>query len=299
MFATNWKSRFSLVALIAVVALAGCGDDDSGSSGQEGKGDAPKVSRDDKVAALVPAAVKEKGTLTVATDATYAPMEFQRPGTKDIVGMDPDLAKALGTTMGLKMNVVNATFDAILPGLQAKKYDLAMSSMTDNAEREKVVDFVTYFSAGTSFYVKAQGGPAINTIEDICGRTLAIQKGTIQVDDAEAQNKKCDEKAKILTFTEQTAANLALSSDRAEVGMADSPVAAYQVRQTKGQFKLSGKPYGTAPYGIAIPKDSGMEKALLAGVKALMANGAYDAILKRWGLTQGAIDNPQINGAID
>jgi polar amino acid transport system substrate-binding protein len=201
--------------------------------------------------------------------------------------------------MGVKVNVVNATFDAILPGLAAKKYDLAMSSMTDNKEREKVVDFVTYFSAGTSFYVKAQGGPTVNTIEDICGRTVAIQKGTIQVDDAEAQNKKCQKKAKILTFTEQTAANLALSSDRAEIGMADSPVAAYQVKQTKGDFKLSGEPYGTAPYGIAIPKDSGMEKALLAGVKALMANGAYDAILKRWGLEDGAIDDPKINGAID
>jgi polar amino acid transport system substrate-binding protein len=80
--------------------------------------------------------------------------------------------------------------------------------------------------------------------------------------------------------------------------MADSPVAAYIVKQSNGQFKLSGKPYGTAPYGIAIPKKSGLDKPVLEAVKVLMKNGAYDAILKKWGLSQGAITDPKINGAI-
>ena len=53
--------------------------------------------------------------------------------------------------------------------------------------------------------------------------------------------------------------------------MADSPVAAYQVKQSNGTFKLSGQPYGTAPYGIAIPKNNGMAKPVLAAVKHLMA----------------------------
>ena len=81
--------------------------------------------------------------------------------------------------------------------------------------------------------------------------------------------------------------------------MADSPVAAYQVKQSNGQFKLTGKPYGTAPYGIAIPKGSGLDKPVLAALKALMANGAVQGDPRRSGASQsGAITNPQINGAI-
>src|SRR6185437_15947044 len=96
-----------------------------------------------------------------------------------VIGMDADLAKALGDVMGLKISVVNATFDSIIPGLASGKYDLGMSSFTDTKEREKTVDFVTYFIAGTSFFTKT-GGPTINTLADLCGKTVAVEKGTTQ-----------------------------------------------------------------------------------------------------------------------
>jgi polar amino acid transport system substrate-binding protein len=215
--------------------------------------------------------------------------------------MDADLAKALTGVMGLKAKVVNATFDGIIPGLASKKYDLGMSSFTDTKEREKTVDFVTYLSAGTSFFVKAQGGPTINTLADLCGHKVAAEKGTTQATDATAQGKKCTAAGKprvtVSVFPDQNGANLALSSGRSDVGMADSPVADYQVKKSSGQFKLTGKSYGTAPYGIAIPKGSGLDKPLLAALKALMANGQYKAILAKWGISSGAITNPQINGA--
>ena len=98
-------------------------------------------------------------------------------------------------------------------------------------------------------------------------------------------------------FNDQNAVNLALSSGRADVAMADSPVAAYQVKQSGGTFKLSGQPYGTAPYGIAIPKGNGMAKPVLAALKHLIANGTYTKILDKWGVQAGAITNPVINGA--
>jgi polar amino acid transport system substrate-binding protein len=204
--------------------------------------------------------------------------------------------------MGLKADVKNATFDSIIPGLASHKYDLGMSSFTDTKEREKTVDFVTYFSAGTSFYEKAQGGPPVTGLESLCGLTVAVEKGTTQQTDSTGQSKKCTKAGKkpvkVLTFPDQNGANLALSSGRAQVGMADSPVADYQVKKSNGQFKLVGKPYGTAPYGIAIPKDTGMQKPVLAAVKKLMADGTYMKILQKWGIQAGAIDNPVINGAI-
>jgi polar amino acid transport system substrate-binding protein len=278
---------------------AGCGSSDSSASGASGASSAstPSAIANSSLAASVPKDVKSKGTLTVAADATYAPNEFIDKDGKTVIGMDADLAQAIAGVLGLKAKVVNATFDGIIPGLASGKYDLGMSSFTDTKEREQTVDFVTYFSAGTSFYVKAQGGPAINTLADLCGHKIAVEKGTTQQDDATKQAKKCGGNTTVSTFPDQNGANLALSSGRADVGMADSPIAAYQVKQSNGQFKLSGQPYGTAPYGIAIPKGNGMAKPIQGALKELVSDGKYMAILKKWGVQAGAISKPVINGA--
>jgi polar amino acid transport system substrate-binding protein len=295
------RSAGSLVVLaIAALAIAGCGSSgnkSSSSSTGTNASNAPASAgaKDAKVAALVPASIRSKGTLTVAADATYAPNEFIGSDGKTVEGMDADLAKALAGLMGLKASVKNATFDSIIPGLAAKKYDLGMSSFTDTKERQKTVDFVTYFNAGTSFYTKAQGGPNVTSLAQLCGHKVAVEKGTTQQNDATAQAKKC--KLTVSVFPDQNGANLALSSGRADVGMADSPVAAYQVKKSNGQFKLSGQPYGTAPYGIAMPKGTGMTKPVQAALKVLMSNGTYSSIMKKWGIEEGAITKPVINGA--
>ena len=293
---------FAVLAAVGVL-VTGCGSSkSSNTSSTASSAPASTAPASSTLAAEVPAAVKSKGTLTVAADASYAPNEFIGGNGKTVEGMDADLAKALATTLGLKANVVNATFDSIIPGLAANKYDLGMSSFTDTKEREKTVDFVTYFSAGTSFYEKASGGPPITDLSSLCGLTVAVEKGTTQQDDSTAQSKKCTsagkKPVKVLTFPDQNGANLAITSGRAQVGMADSPVADYQVKQSNAQFKTVGTPYGTAPYGIAIPKNNGMAKPVLDALKQLMSNGQYKSILTKWGIADGAITNPVINGAI-
>lgn len=303
-------SRLAAIAaalLVAAAVVAGCGSSNSNttsapaSTGAASSTTGGSTGVDQKVASEVPAAVKSKGTLTVAADATYAPNEFIGPDGHTVQGMDADLAQALAKVMGLKAKVVNATFDSIIPGLAAHKYDLGMSSFTDTKEREKTVDFVTYFSAGTSFYEKSSGGPPITDLSSLCGVTVAVEKGTTQQADSTGQSKKCTsagkKAVKVLTFPDQNGANLAITSGRAEVGMADSPVADYQVKKSGGQFKVVGTPYGTAPYGIALPKDLKLNQAVLDALKVLMSNGQYKAILTKWGIADGAISNPQINGA--
>src|SRR3954453_12674697 len=291
----------SAILAVCLVALTGCGSsNDNGSTAAKAPSStgASSGASNSAVTGRVPAKHKSKGTLTVASDASYPPIESIGDDGKTLEGMDADLAKALASEMGLRADVKNATFDAIIPGLASGKYDLGMSAFTDTKDREQTVDFVTYFSAGTSFYVKAQGGPTVNMLADLCGKTVAVEKGTTQQTDAEAQSKKCGAKAaKVLTFPDQNGANLALSSGRAQVGMADSPVAAYLVKKSGGQFKLVGKSYGFAPYGIALPKNSGLAPAIQAALEYLMKNGRYMAILKRWSIQSGAIDNPTINAA--
>src|SRR5438874_1459521 len=250
------RRRGSAVGLLLLVVLV-AGACSKGSSSSDTFG-AKKV---DAIASEVPKTVADKGSVVVAVDASYAPNEFFAPDNKTIEGWDIDLGHAIGAVLGIDFKFQNAGFDGIIPGLSSGKYDIGMSSFTDNKEREKTVDMVTYFTAGTSFYVNANGGPNIQTLNDLCGHTVAVEKGTTQLDDATAQSKTCTDAGKaavsVSAFPDQNGANLALQSGRAEVGMADSPVAAYQVKLSNGKFKLSGQPYGEAPYGIPVPRPSG------------------------------------------
>ncbi len=305
----NWRPVLvAPLSLICVVAIAACGSSSSSSSSASSSGTSTAASSsaaatgaNAAVVKLVPASVKSKGALIVAADASYAPNEFIATDGHTVIGMDADLTKALAAVMGLKANVVNATFDSIIPGLAAGKYQLGASSFTDTKEREKTVTFVTYFSAGTSFYTKASGGVDVTGLADLCGHTVAVEKGTTQQADATAQSAKCKQAGKgavnVLVFPDQNGANLALSSGRAQVVMADSPVADYAVKKSNGQFKLVGQTYGTAPYGLAMPKTSGLAPAVLAALKVLMKDGTYSKILTTWGIQSGAISNPKINGA--
>jgi polar amino acid transport system substrate-binding protein len=284
-----------LALAIGALVVAGCGSSDDDKSTTTTATTAAASGADPAVAKLVPSAIKDAGTLTAASDATYPPLESIGKDGKTLEGADVDLGEAIGKLMGVKVKFVNQTFDSIIPGLQANKYGLGISSFTDTKEREKVVDFVTYLTAGTSFYEKTSG-PDVEKLADLCGHSVAVEKGTTQQDDATAQSKKC--KVTVHVFPDQNGANLALSSGRADIVMADTPPAAFAVNSSDGKFKLSKTSYANAPYGIAMPKGNGMAPAVLAAVKALMANGQYDAILKKWGLDTGKITNPAINGAI-
>jgi polar amino acid transport system substrate-binding protein len=296
------------VMAIAVVALgAGCGssNDDNGGGGGGGTLTAASfsVQPDQSIVSQVPADIKSKGELTVAADATYAPDEFFGSDNKTVIGMDADLAKAIAGLMGLKATVENQTFDSIIPGIAAGKYDLGMSSFTDTKDREKTVDFVTYATAGESFFVNADGGPDISSLDSICGLKVGAEKGTTEADDAAAQSKKCTDAGKdpveVSTYQDEAGVNVALSSGRIDAGFADTPVADYAVKQSDGKFKLVGPSIANAPYGIAMAKDSGLQQPVLAAVKALMSDGTYAKIFDYWGLTDAKISNPTINGAID
>jgi polar amino acid transport system substrate-binding protein len=292
-------ARIGLPAL-ALLALAGCGSSNS-STTTSTTSSVASSSANAAIAAQVPAAIKSKGTLTVASEAQYAPNEFIAPDGHTIIGMDADLLTALGEVMGLKVKLVNSNFETIIPGLAAGRYDLGASSFTDTKEREKTVDFVDYFKAGISFYAKSSASTGVKTVADLCGKTVAVEKGTVEQEEATKQSGKCTKEGKksvnVLAFPGQNPVNLAIASGRAEVGMADSPVVAYQVKLSKGTFKLVGETYEVAPYGIAIPKKSGMTTPILAALKALIADGTYTKILAKWGIQSGAISEPAINGA--
>src|ERR1700710_349670 len=146
------------VAALSLATLAGCGSSSGGSStaARPSATAVPTATKDATI--TLPPALASKSEIVIAADASYPPNEFFADDNKTIIGLDVDLANALGQALGKPVKVVNAPFDSILPGLSAGKYDIGMSSFTDNKEREKSFDFVDYFTAGTSLMVK-KGNP--------------------------------------------------------------------------------------------------------------------------------------------
>ncbi|HST38237.1 MAG TPA: transporter substrate-binding domain-containing protein, partial [Conexibacter sp.] len=185
-----------LIAFAAFAAGCGSDDDDGGSASTSAPAASAPADAPASGTIAVPDEIRSKGTLVVATDPTYAPNEFVDRDGRTIVGMDIDLINTIAEHLGLRAEVQKATFDAIIPGLAARRYDVGISSFTDTREREQTVDFVTYFSAGTSFYVR-RGGPDIATLEDVCGEKVAVEKGTTQAADVRRQNESCDEPAEL------------------------------------------------------------------------------------------------------
>jgi len=252
------------------------------------------------IAATVPSSVHSTGNLIVALDASYPPNEFFAQDGSTIVGMDADLSKAIAQTMGLTPKLVNATFDTIVPAIAAGKYNMGASSFTPTIVREKQVDFVNYFNAGEAFYVKA-GSMVFTDITQLCGHSVAVESGTTEETHAKEQGAKCTATGKakvtVLSFTNQTEANVAVSSGRADVGYVDSPVAAYVVANSNGVFQNSGAPFNLSPYGLAVQKNSGMAAPVEAAVNLLISNGIYHQILVKWGVQAGAVAAASLNGA--
>ncbi|MFE0464127.1 ABC transporter substrate-binding protein [Kitasatospora sp. NPDC058965] len=304
------RTRTSRLAALGAVLVAGslvitgCGSSKSSSTAGSSAGSSavPTPTAVASLAALVPADVKSGGKLVVATDASYAPNEF-KDANNAIVGMDVDMAKAIAQTLGLTADVQNATFDSIIPGIAAKKYNMSLSSFTDTKEREQTVDMVTYFSAGTGTAVK-KGNPQNVNATDLCGKKVAVQTGTTQADEIKNTiNPACTKAGKPTIpndgdkFDLQTDVTTALVSGRDDAMLADSPVVDYAVQQTGGQLQTIGSVTDTAPYGVVLPKGTDLSKAVQGAVQALMSNGTYKAILTKWGVQAGAIDSSVINGA--
>ncbi len=297
--------RHKVLALGVLGVLTACGSSTT-SGGSSSPGGPSKV---DSIANEVPSDVKAKGALQVGVDATYAPNEAIDPDTGQIVGWDIDLGNAIGQVMGMKMAWNNADFSSIIPDI-GTRYDLGISSFSPTAEREKTVDFITYYKAGESWYVKT-GGPTINSPTDLCGLTVAVETGTTEEADAygfmgknpdgseikgDTNNCKAAGKPDITvhSFTKQTDADADLLAGHAQVGWADQPVTDYQVKQSNGQLQLSGKPCSIAPYGIALPKNSPLEKPMMDAIKYLIDHSNYTTILKKYGVEDGAITSSDV-----
>lgn len=287
-------SRFRMAGVVAVaaIAFAGC----SGSS-----------------ATATPAAADQlikAGTLTVCSDTSYPPQE-SLDSSNNAVGSDIDLAREIAKRLGWTLEVKSTVFDSIIPALQGGSCDVIISAQTITAEREAAVDMVPYFAAGQSFVV-AKGNPDnIQSIDDLCGKAVAAEKGTIEADhiagtgsgydSTNSLDANCKTKGKqditLQVFDADTAALAALSAGTVVAHFTDEPVAGYEVVNGAGKFELVGAmTLERGAEGISVPKNkTALRDAIKTTLLAMISDGTYTTILTKWGVQSGAITAADVN----
>lgn len=292
--------------LIAGLSLAGCGSDTLDPTSPSSSTPAPNTSSstaggvDPALAAKVPDKIKSAGKIVVGTDASYAPNEFIGTDGKTVEGMDVDLFNAVAAKLGLTAEYQNAGFDTIILGVTGGKYDVGVSSFTINDDRKKEVNMVSYFNAGTQ-WVTAAGNPKKVDPDNACGLTIGVQKSTVQdTDDLPAKSKACTDAGKpaitVVAQEKQDQVTADLVSGKTDAMLADSPIGLYAVKQTGGKLEAVGDIYDAAPYGFVVPKDQAdFAQAIADALKAIKADGSYDAALGKWGNESGGITDFAVN----
>jgi polar amino acid transport system substrate-binding protein len=251
---------------------------------------------------LLPTAIADTGTLRVASYAGYPPFESFAEDGKSIVGLDFDLAKALSSQLGVAFAFQNTSFDSIIPGLAADRYDMAMSAMSDTAERQKQVDFVDYAMGGSAILVSTENPDNIATTADLCGKTVGVHKGTTDVEDANKISQQCEADGKPpleqAAYPNDGQMILALETKRANAAFTDAIAGKELIAASDGKLQVLLPPFNKSPFGIVIPKgETQLAEAIQKALQSLNASGEYRAIFEKYGIPAAALTEFPINGA--
>ncbi len=217
--------------------------------------------------------------LKVGTDAGFAPFEFQDEKSKEYVGFDMDLIKALGKQMGYEVQIQNMNFDGLIPGLEVNSIDAVASGMTITEARKQKVNFTKpYYQAGLTIVVK-NDNDTIKNFKDLEGKKIAVQIGTTGA----AEAKKIKD-AQVREFNNAPEAFMELKAGGVDAVVNDKPVNEYYIAQSGSKdAKAVGEPLQAEEYGIAVAKkNTELAGKLDKALDELKKNGEYEKIYVKW-----------------
>ena len=258
---SRWGAVFTIALVLCLLVLSGC---------------RPAATSSDLDR------VKQDGVLTVGNDTTYAPFEFVDSANKP-TGFDIDLIAAVAQKLGLKADIVTTAWDGIIPALQTQKFEVLISSMSINPDREKEVSFsIPYYRADMGIMYN----PAKNTItkpEDLVGKTVGVQIGTTGEIDA-----KLITGVKVKSYPDIQLATLDLENGKIDAVVNDYPVSAYYAKDSPTltvirMLKVNNLGLPTQYYGIAMRlEDKQLKAAVDQALQDLVKDGTYDTIYAKW-----------------
>jgi polar amino acid transport system substrate-binding protein len=307
---TTTKFQAAVAGVALLISLSACStadtsanNADTGSKTSNTADISEGVQPDPAAVALLPAAYKQKGELTVAMDLHYPPTTFLADDNKTPIGLNPDIARLVAKKLGLKLNFVNTSFDTIIPGIEGGRYDFTATSMSPTPERLKVLDMIDYFNGGVSVAVAA-GNPLGLSNDNLCGKNIAVTKGS------NAQLKHlpnvsewtCTSQGKPaingITLPNVQEALTQLASKRVDGVFYDTPALVWAETQQPNAIEVLSPQVDTRTEHIvtvALKKGSPLTPALQAAVQSILDSPEYQKSLSNWGLTDGAITDAKVN----
>lgn len=306
---TGSKVQRAVAGLAVLLALGACGAGGSGDPAPEGRNTSKTadisegVQPDEAAVKLLPQSYKDKGELTVAMDLHYPPTTFLADDNVTPIGLNPDMARLIAKKLGLKLKFENTAFDTIIPGLDGGRYDFTATTMSPTAERLKVLDMIDYFNGGVSVAV-AHGNPLNISNDDMCGRSIAVTKGS------NAQLKHlpnvsewtCTSKGKPaingVTLPNVQEALTQLASKRVDGVFYDTVSLVWADEQQPNTFTILTPQVDTRSdhvVAIALKKGSPLTPALQKATQSVLDSPEYKKSLANWGLEAGAITEAKLN----
>jgi polar amino acid transport system substrate-binding protein len=270
-----------LAVPLIVITLAGCA---AGGSGAE-------QTKEPRAASSEPA-------LRIATDATHPPHDFLDKKGK-LVGWENELMYAIADKMGRDVVYSKVGFATLIPGLQAGRYDMVFANMGITPERLQAVDMVTAFESGQAFLGNKAKGLKVDKLEDLCGISIGVTRGSTQAQLSEEQSAKCVADGKpavqIKTFQSGDEIILAVESGRVDIYWTAQPIAQYYSTQPDSVLEIAGLvPIARSKTAIALPKGSELTEPVRKALQAVIDDGTYMKILKKWNLQDNAIKTAEI-----
>jgi polar amino acid transport system substrate-binding protein len=291
--------RTLLVTLTCLVAVGAAAAIASGAQSRSETRGAAGV--DVRLRNMLPADIRSSGVIQTATNAEYPPYEYLGSDGKTVLGIDPDLAAAVGKLLGIKIQFVNLPWSSVIPGVQAGRYVMAWSDATDLKSREKTVDILDYVRQGQGFMWK-KGGTAINTVTDACGLKVAVNQGSDAVGYVQSITKKCTAGGKpaiqMQSFPSQDTSVLAVKSGRVDATVNATETNAWVAQHSGGTLVSGGPTFFDGVSGIVFPKHSPLLKVMRLALAKLRADGSYQKVFAKYGIPSNVIKSFTVNGAL-
>lgn len=287
--------------LCLLIAAAGCGS----SSSSDDSSSTPSAGT--TASAGLPASIRSSGVLQIASDIPFPPYEYNEGGK--VVGFEVDLANAMAKEVGVSVRFVQLPFDSIIPALQANKYPVAMSAISDTKEREQVVDFVDYSVDNEGILVPKGNPKHITGASSLCGLKVAVVRGTINARNAVIYSKRCVKEGhpaiQLATYQGDGVAQLTVRSGKSDAATSDAAALEYVAKTVDGGNAFSVVTYDDPqnphmPVGVAMARgQDALRTAIKGALDKVLASGEYSQILAKYGLQSLALRGVTVNAAVN
>jgi polar amino acid transport system substrate-binding protein len=285
-----------------LVAACGGGSSSSSTTGTTEASETPSsTSSGAPLSAALPADLRSSGTIKIATSVGYPPYEFYAEDGTTVLGYEPELWEIWGGALGLEPEWSSASFTSLFTGLESGRYNIILSGVVDNEEREQKYLMVDYAKDGWTVVYPQNNPKSVTSAKSLCGLSAAAVGGTAE-ENMETVSKECEGEGKppikVSVFEADTQGLLALDSGRVDVVSVQTASGAYYVSQNPEKYAiLDSVNLNPGLVGIVVPKEQPeLAAALKEAIQQSIDDGSYDKVMRKWGLESLEVPKAAING---